>query len=123
MKILIADDHSFVRKGIRQIISEEFKNAEIEEVANSHDLLQLSRKINFDIIISDLSMPGKNGLEMIKDLRAEGIKTPVLILSMHPEDQYAIRVLKAGGAGYLTKESAPEELVKAIYHVTSGKKY
>ena len=66
-------------------------------------------------------MPGKNGLEMIKDLRAEGIKTPVIILSMHPEDQYAIRVLKAGGPGYLTKESAPEELVKAIYHVTSGK--
>lgn len=123
MKILIADDHSFVRKGIRQIISEEFRDALIEEVANSHDLLQLARKTNFDIIISDLSMPGKNGLEMIKDLRAEGIKTPVLILSMHPEDQYALRVLKAGGAGYLTKESAPEELVKAVYHVNSGKKY
>jgi len=123
MKILIADDHSIVRTGIRQIISEEFRDSEIEEVANSSDLLHAARNKKFDVIISDLSMPGKNGLEVIKDLRAEGIKTPVLILSMHPEDQYAVRVLKAGGAGYLTKESAPEELVKAVYHVTAGKKY
>lgn len=123
MKILIADDHSIVRRGIRQIVSEEFRDAVIEEVANSGELLHAARSHGFDVIISDLSMPGKNGLEVIKDLRAEGIKTPVLILSMHPEDQYAVRVLKAGGAGYLTKESAPEELVKAIYHVTSGKKY
>jgi two-component system invasion response regulator UvrY len=123
MRILIADDHSIVRKGIRQIISEEFREAEIEEVANSSELLLAVRNREFDVIISDLSMPGKNGLEVIKDLRAQGIKTPVLILSMHPEDQYAMRVFKAGGAGYLTKESAPEELVKAVYQVTAGKKY
>lgn len=123
MRILIADDHSIVRKGIRQIITEEFRDAEIEEVANSAELLQTVRKNEFDVIISDLSMPGKNGLEVIKDLRSQGIKTPVLILSMHPEDQYALRVYKAGGAGYLTKESAPEELVKAIHQVTAGKKY
>ncbi|MBL0342025.1 MAG: response regulator transcription factor [Bacteroidetes bacterium] len=123
MKILIADDHAIVRKVIRQIISEFYADAEIEEVSNCFDLIQSARLQKFDIIISDLSMPGKNGLETIKDLRAEGIDTPILILSMHPEDQYALRVLKAGGSGYLTKESAPEELVKAINHILSGKKY
>jgi DNA-binding NarL/FixJ family response regulator len=123
MRILIADDHAIVRKGIRQIISEFYADAEIEEVANCFDLIQSARLQKFDIIISDLSMPGKNGLETIKDLRSERIDTPILILSMHPEDQYALRVLKAGGSGYLTKESAPEELVKAINHILSGKKY
>jgi DNA-binding NarL/FixJ family response regulator len=123
MKLLIVDDHSIVRKGIRQIISEEFQNAEIMEAVNGSQMIQFMRNHNFDIVISDLSMPGKNALELLKDIKSEGIKTPVLILSMHPEDQYAIRVLKAGGAGYLTKESAPEELVKAINQVLAGRKY
>jgi two-component system invasion response regulator UvrY len=123
MKILIADDHAFVRKGIRQIITEEFGDATISEASNSAELLQMVRSEQFSVVISDLSMPGKNALEILKDLKAEEIKVPVIILSMHPEDQYALRVLKAGGSGYLTKESAPEELVKAIRMVLSGKKY
>lgn len=123
MKILIADDHAFVRKGIRQIITEEFGDATISEACNSAELLQMVRSEQFTVVISDLSMPGKNALEILKDLKAEEIKVPVIILSMHPEDQYALRVLKAGGSGYLTKESAPEELVKAIRMVLSGKKY
>ncbi len=123
MKILIADDHSFVRKGISQIISEFFTDAVIQEVSNSNELIEAATSSKFDIIISDVSMPEKNGLEVIKELRAGGLDTPVLILSMHPEDQYALRVLKAGGSGYLTKESAPEELVKAIHHIIAGKKY
>ncbi len=123
MKILIADDHAFVRKGIRQIITEEFCDATISEACNSAELLQMVRSEQFSVVISDLSMPGKNALEILKDLKAEEIKTPVIILSMHPEDQYALRVLKAGGSGYLTKESAPEELVKAIRMVLSGKRY
>lgn len=123
MKILIADDHAFVRKGIRQIITEEFCDATISEACNSAELLQMVRTEQFSVVISDLSMPGKNALEILKDLKAEEIKTPVIILSMHPEDQYALRVLKAGGSGYLTKESAPEELVKAIRMVLSGKRY
>lgn len=123
MKILIADDHAFVRKGIRQIITEEFKDATISEACDSTELLEMVRSEQFSVVISDLSMPGKNALEILKDLKAEEIKTPVIILSMHPEDQYALRVLKAGGSGYLTKESAPEELVKAIRMVLSGKRY
>ena len=123
MKILIADDHAFVRKGIRQIITEEFSDASISEACNGAELLQMVRTEQFSVVISDLSMPGKNALEILKDLKAEEIKTPVIILSMHPEDQYALRVLKAGGSGYLTKESAPEELVKAIRMVLSGKRY
>ncbi|MBK6640218.1 MAG: response regulator transcription factor [Bacteroidia bacterium] len=123
MKILIADDHAFVRKGIRQIITEEFSDATISEACDSTELLQMVRSEQFSVVISDLSMPGKNALEILKDLKAEEIKTPVIILSMHPEDQYALRVLKAGGSGYLTKESAPEELVKAIRMVLSGKRY
>ena len=123
MKILIADDHAFVRKGIRQIITEEFIEATISEACNSTELLQMVRLEHFDVVISDLSMPGKNALEILKDLKVEEVKTPVIILSMHPEDQYALRVLKAGGSGYLTKESAPEELVKAIRMVLSGKRY
>ena len=123
MKILIADDHAFVRKGIRQIITEEFSDASISEASNSAELLEKLRAETFSVVISDLSMPGKNTLEVLKDLKAEEIKTPVIILSMHPEDQYALRVLKAGGSGYLTKESAPEELVKAIRMVLAGKRY
>jgi two-component system, NarL family, invasion response regulator UvrY len=111
LRILIADDHSIVRKGIRQIISEEFPDVKIDEAAE------------YNLIVSDLIMPGKNTIEVIKDLRHMNIKTPVIILSMHPEEQYAIRVLKAGGSGYLTKESAPEELVQAIHTVNQGKKY
>ncbi len=123
MKILIADDHAIVRKGLKQILLEEFSSAEILEVENGNQLLKEIRKQKFDVVISDLSMPGLGGLDTLKQLKEEFPKQPVLILSMHPEDQYAIRVLRAGASGYLNKETAGDELVKAVRQITSGKRY
>ena len=123
MNILIADDHTIVRKGIKQIIMEEFIEAVIEEVADGNEMLHKIRSEKFDIVISDISMPGRSGLESLKQVKEEFPKLPVLILSMHSEDQYAIRVLKAGASGYLTKDSAPEELVKAVKQIISTGRY
>ena len=123
MNILIADDHTIVRKGIKQIIMEEFIEAVIEEVADGNEMLHKIRSEKFDIVISDISMPGRSGLESLKQVKEEFPKLPVLILSMHSEDQYAIRVLKAGASGYLTKDSAPEELVKAIKQILNTGRY
>jgi len=123
MNILIADDHAIVRKGISQLIREEFAFAEITEATNSHEVIEKIKGKIWDIILLDISMPGRNGVDILKQLRADGIKTPILMLSMHPEEQYAIRVLKAGASGYLSKESATEELITAINKVLSGKKY
>ena len=123
MKILIADDHTIVRKGIKQILMEEFIEAEIEEVADGNEMLHKIRSEKFDIVISDITMPGRSGLESLKQVKEEFPKLPVLILSMHSEDQYAIRVLKAGASGYLTKDSAPEELVKAVKQILSTGRY
>lgn len=123
MNILIADDHTIVRKGIKQILMEEFMEAEIEEVADGNEMLHKIRNKKFDIVISDISMPGRSGLESLKQVKEEFPKLPVLILSMHSEDQYAIRVLKAGASGYLTKDSAPEELVKAVKQILSTGRY
>lgn len=124
MKILLADDHSIVRKGLIQIIKEEFDaDAEITEARNAEELLKLCSTENFDLIISDISMPGRSGLEALEQIRVYHPNLPVLLLSMHPEKQYAFRALKAGASGYLTKESASDELVKAIQTVLSGKKY
>lgn len=123
LKILIADDHSVVRQGLKNIISEEFSKAEVDEAVTGTEALEKSKGINYDVIVLDISMPGQNGLEILKQLRADDIKTPVLILSMHAEDQYAIRMLKAGASGYLTKDSASEELIEAIKRVLMGRKY
>lgn len=123
MRILIADDHSIVRRGLKQILIEEFTDAVIEEAGDGNETLKKIRVEQVDIVISDLSMPGKSGLETLKQLKEEFPKLPVLILSMHPEDQYAIRVLKAGAAGYLTKDSAADELVKAVKQILSGRRY
>jgi two-component system, NarL family, invasion response regulator UvrY len=123
MKFLIADDHAIVRKGLVQILLEEFPEAEITEVGDSNEVLEQVRKQMWDAILLDISMPGRNGIETLKQIRANGIKTPILMLSMHPEEQYAIRVLKAGASGFLNKESATEELLVAIHKVLSGKKY
>ena len=123
MNILIADDHTIVRKGIRQILMEEFSDAVIEEVADGNEMLHKIRNEKFDIVISDISMPGRSGLESLKQVKEEFPKLPVLILSMYSEDQYAIRVLKAGASGYLTKDSAPEELVKAVKQIVSTGRY
>jgi two-component system, NarL family, invasion response regulator UvrY len=123
MRILIADDHAVVRKGLSQILLEEFSTAVIEEVDNSEDLIKKAMEGRWDVIISDLSMPGRSGLDALYQLKEILPDTPVLIMSIHPEDHYAIRALKAGAAGYLTKATAPKELVKAVRLVLEGRKY
>jgi two-component system invasion response regulator UvrY len=123
LRILIADDHSVVRKGLKQILQNEFSTALIEEVGDAEELVKKIMMEEWDIVISDISMPGRSGLDVLTQIRQSHPKLPFLILSMYPEDQYAVRVLKAGASGYLNKDSAPEELVKAINRVLSGKKY
>jgi two-component system invasion response regulator UvrY len=123
INILITDDHTVVREGLKRILKEEFPEATFGEAGDGNQALEKTRNEVWDVIILDITMSGRNGLEVLKQMRAENIKTPVLILSMHPEDQYAVRVLKAGASGYLTKESASEELVTAIRRIISGRKY
>lgn len=122
-RFLIADDHTVVRRGLKQILLEAFPSAHIEEVADAEDLLKKVLKEEWNVVITDISMPGRSGLEILQQIRQEYPKLPVLILSVYPEDQYAIRVLKAGASGFLNKDSAPEELVKAIQQLLLGKKY
>jgi DNA-binding NarL/FixJ family response regulator len=123
LRILIADDHTVVRKGLRQILTEEFLAAHIVDVADADDLFNRVLKDEWDIVITDISMPGRSGLEVLQQIRQHYPKLPVLVLSVHPEDQYAIRVMRAGASGYLNKESASEELVKAVHRLLLGKKY
>lgn len=123
MNILIADDHELVRGGLARIIAEEFSSAVIHEVPNGASIEKTARSKKLDLIITDLSMPDKSGLEVLKQLRAEDIKTPVLVLSIHPENQYAIRVLKAGGNGYISKDCPRTDFVNAIRTILNGKKY
>lgn len=123
MKILIADDHPIVRSGLKQIIAEGQRNAVIGEASHAHETLKRVREQDWDALVLDISMPGKNGLDVLKEVKLIRPKLPVLILSAHSEDQYALRALKAGAAGYLTKETAAEYLVEAIRKVMSGGKY
>ncbi len=123
MKVLIVDDHELVRDGLARIIAEEFTITKLLEASNGNEGEKAARKGNWDIIIMDMSMPDKTGLEVLKELRSESIKTPVLILSIHPENQYALRVLKAGGNGYLTKDCPRAEFVNAVRIILSGKKF
>lgn len=112
-----------VRKGLRQILAEEFSDAHIEDVPNAEELIKKVIKEKWDVVISDLTMPGKSGLDALLDIKQNYPALPVLILSIHPEEQYAIRVLKAGASGYLSKDTAPDELVNAVKKVMQGKKY
>ena len=123
IKILVADDHPIVRQGLKQILSEYPDLSVADEAGTGKDVLVKVGKKDFDIVLLDISMPGRNGLDILKDLKAKKPKLPVLVLSIYPEDQYAVRVLKLGAAGYLTKESVPEELVAAIRKVARGRKY
>ncbi len=123
LRILIVDDHPIVRQGLKQILSEESDVKVMGEAQNSHEVLNLVQKQNWDVVILDITMPGRGGLDVLKELKQQRPKLPVLILSMHPEDQYAMRALKAGAAGYLTKESCTEELVKAIRKILNNGKY
>lgn len=122
-RILIADDHSIVRAGLRQILSEGLPHTEFRESSNAPETLSVLSSAPFDILILDLSMPGRSGLDLLKDVRAQFPKVPVLVLSMYPEDQYALRVVKAGAMGYMTKDSAPDELVNAVTRILNGGKY
>lgn len=123
MRFLIADDHAIVRKGLAQLIREEFSDSEIHEASNSQEVLEKVKVGIWDAILIDISMPGRSGLETLKQIRDYGIKAPILVISMHPEEQYAVRVLKAGASGFLNKDSATEELIIAIHKVLSGRKY
>ncbi|MBL8439321.1 MAG: response regulator transcription factor [Zoogloeaceae bacterium] len=123
LRVLIADDHAIVRQGLRQILSDTDDLEVTGEAENGVDAIHLARQQPWDVMLMDVSMPDRNGIDTLKIIRKEFPRQPVLILSMYPEDQYAIRALKAGAAGYLTKQSAPEQLVNAIRQVANGKKY
>ena len=123
MKIIVADDHAIVRKGLKQILLEMSGVKAVEEVDNGPALIEKVTKENFDFVILDISMPGQSGLLTLKHVKNCKPKLPVLMLSIHPEEQYALRALKDGASGYITKDSAPDELVKAIQKILSGHKY
>jgi DNA-binding NarL/FixJ family response regulator len=123
LKILIADDHAVVRKGLRQILIEEYPSAKIGEVADAEGLLNEVMGDAWDIVISDMNMPGRSGLDALSQIKQVAPQLPVLIMSMYPEDQYALRVLKAGASGYLGKENIHDDIIKAIQTVQLGKKY
>lgn len=123
IRVLIADDHAIVRQGLKQILSETDDLLVAGEADDGVEALMLARQTQWDVFLLDVSMPNRNGIDTLKQLKKEFPRLPVLILSMHPEEQYAVRALKAGAFGYLTKQSAPEQLVTAIRQVAKGKKY
>ncbi len=123
IRILVADDHAIVREGLKQILADVGDMTVCDEAASGAETLAKIRKREYDVVLLDISMPGRSGLEVLKDIKAEHPKQPVLILSMHAEEQYAVRALRAGASGYLTKASAPDELIGAIRKVSYGRKY
>ena len=123
MQILIVDDHAVVRRGLMSLLSDEFSGAAFGEASDSLQALAQLRRTKWDVALLDMTLPGKSGLDVLKELKAEWPRLPVLVLSGHPEDQFAVRVLKAGAGGYMTKESAPEELAKAIRKILAGGQY
>jgi len=123
IKIIIADDHSIVREGLKQIIADTPDMTVCDEACDGTELIQKILLNKYDVVVLDITMPGANVLDVLKQIKKQRPTIHVLVLSMHPEEQYAVRVLKAGASGYLTKESAPAELVKAIRKVSMGRKY
>lgn len=123
IEILIADDHPIVREGFKQVISETDDMIVADEASNGQEVMALVKKRDYDLILLDISMPGRSGLEVLKDLKSEYQKLPVLILSIYPEEQYAVRAFRAGASGYLTKASAPNELISAIRKIVHGGRY
>ena len=123
LKILVADDHPIVRQGIKQIIADTTDMVVAGEAANGQEVLNAVKENPYDVILLDIAMPGPNSIDILKQLKKDKPQIAVLILSIHPEEQYAVRTLKAGASGYLTKESAPDELVEAIRKVSKGGKY
>ncbi len=123
IRILIADDHAIVREGLKQIVADTPDMVVGGEAVDGPQVLELVRKDDWDVVVLDIAMPGRGGVDILKQLKNERPILPVLILSMYPEEQYAVRCLRAGASGYLTKESAPDELVTAVQKVVSGGKY
>jgi two-component system, NarL family, invasion response regulator UvrY len=123
IRILIADDHAIVRKGLKQLLLEAYPSATVEEVSDAESLIKKTITAEWDIVICDLSMPGRSGLDALRQIKQSSPSLPVLIMSMHPEDQYALRVLKAGASAYLGKDTIHDELLNAIHTARLGKKY
>ena len=123
LKILVADDHAIVRKGLKQLLLEEYPSAIIGEVADTEELLKQVIKNGWNVVICDMNMPGRSGLDALAHIKQVAPDLPVLIMSMYPEDQYALRVLKAGASGYLQKESIHDDIIKAVQTVQLGKKF
>lgn len=122
-RILVADDHEVVRKGLMNVLAEAFQPIEVDEARNGQEAVSKVLKKSYDLVVLDVKMPGKSGLDALKEIKQHRPKLPVVILSMHPEDQIAIRAMRAGASGYLTKESASDELVLAIRKALNGEKY
>ena len=123
IRILIADDHAILRRGLKEILMRELNGVICGEAENGHQALDQIQSRDWDLLILDITMPGRGGLDVLKNLKALRPRLPVLVLSMHPEDQYGKRVLKAGASGYMNKESAPEELMKAVRQLLGGGRY
>jgi len=123
LKLLIADDHALLRRGLRQIIDENPDFRVVAEAANGNEALRLLREQLVDVVLLDITMPDRNGIDVLKQIRREFGKLPVLMLTMHAEDEFGVRALKAGASGYLTKDAAPALLVSAIRQVAAGRKY
>ena len=123
IRVVLVDDHTIVRRGIRQILSDSDDIEVVGEASNAGEMMQTLRSQPCDVLVLDISMPGKNGIDALKSVKKEWPKLQVLMLSMYPEDQFALRALRAGAAGYLTKHSPPEKVVEAVHRVASGKKY
>ena len=123
LRVLIADDHAIVRKGLRQLILEEYPTSEIVEIEDVESLIRQVMKGKWDLVICDISMPGRSGLEALQQIKEIDPGLPVLIISMYPEDQYALRVFKAGASGYLSKDVVHQELIPAIQMIRNGRKF
>ena len=123
IKILVADDHAIVRKGLKQIIADTIDMTVADEAGNGQEVLEKVSKNDYDVLVLDITMPGWSGLDIVKKVKTEKPDLNVLILSMHSEEQYAVRVFKAGASGYLTKDKAPDELISALQKVSEGGKY
>jgi two-component system, NarL family, invasion response regulator UvrY len=122
IKVLIVDDHAIVRRGLKDILADE-RDVEVSDTADPHEALRLIRREAWDLVVLDLDLPGKSGLDLLKDVKRERERLPVLILSIYPEEQFAVRTLRAGASGFLCKDSAPEDLVKAVRKILQGGRY
>src|SRR5713226_702633 len=123
IRVLIADDHAILRRGLKEILVRELENSVFGDAKDAQEVLARTQSEDWDLVILDITMPGRSGLDVLRDLKALRPKLPVLILSMHSEAQYGRRILRAGASGFMNKESAPEELIKAIQKVLAGGRY